>query len=699
MGWAAGFQAGSQVARNALDAYYGAKERSEIEALNQQAPESLGGASLENRELLKNIESAADAQGNPYYQLDQATPGKFGISVRQESGEYKPVGPGLNIPQQQVKYLGREYKTEDFTPEVQRAARTQALTDIVSKYRPEAGVRLGLEAQKASDEAEARRYAVSQRPMAEQLTQAQIDQAKATARTSTVGAATAERGLEKELTLDKAESSLGEAVGTEGFDFNKWVTTQKLPPSVEAQLRERVNKNGLAQVAGAAIAADQKYLDFEARIAAAEKNGMQINELALAREMGLSAAGKTRYFQGKYGVDDAELKANQKYIENKLGNVKNLEQLRDLHKSDPNFDPGQHFDFAEGPDGKVTVRMYDTKTNEPLANVAPRVFKNRDDALASLVAEAKGADSLIAYTATKRKTDLDEGWKVAQTKGEEAKTAYVMAQRDALPAQARVWTEQANHLAAETKTIPGKAQAQIGLMGAQAANARAGANLHNAQAEELGKVKASNLMPLTNATTGDVILVDATKLGTNANGTLQIPAGYTPQKTLTDQQKSALEGYNKVLAGDTSLLEPANAAKREALITSLGLQGIIPVKGINPGAGTDRLGPQGLGAPPPAAPATAAPPPAYSNQNLPITERLSAAYARDSAAGNNYEVNRLREEASVAVPQIRSQIATLKNSMNQAAPAQQASMQAKITQLENALAAYGGLMPQRTGLQ
>jgi hypothetical protein len=344
--------------------------------------------------------------------------------------------------------------------------------------------------------------------------------------------------------------------------------------------------------------------------------------------------------------------------------------------------------------------MYDTKTNEPLANVAPRVFKNRDDALASLVAEAKGADSLIAYTATKRKTDLEERWKEAEIKGTEAKTAFIDEQRKGLPEQARVWSEQANHLAAQTKVIPAESGAKIGLMGAQAANARSGAALHDAQAKELDKVKASNLMPLTNATTGDVILVDATKLGTNANGTLQIPAGYTPQKTLTDQQKSALEGYNKVLAGDTSLLEPANAAKREALITSLGLQGIIPVKGINPGANTDRLGPGGLNAPASSGASAAAPPPAYSNTSLPITARISAAYAQDAKTGNKYEVNRLREEASTKVPQLQSQINALETSMPLArTPEESESIRKNLVKLNDELYAYSGLLPQPTGLQ
>jgi hypothetical protein len=688
MGWAAGFQAGSQVARNALDAYYGAKERKEIEDLNQQAPETGGGQSFENRELIKNIESATDAQGNPYYQLDQATPGKFGLSVRQESGEYKPVGPGLNIPLQQTKYLGREYKTEDFTPEAQRAAKTQAMADIVAKYRPAEGVRLGLEAQKATDEAEARRYGVSQRPMAERLTAAQVGAAEA----QTSGL---QRGEAQAATIEKAESALAEAVTTPNFDFKTWLPTQNLSPTVSAALQKKVNEFGLAQVAGDAIKSDLKYTEFQSRVAAAEKAGIKIDKIALAREMGLSTAAKTKYFQDEYGVNDAELKSNQKYIESKLAGVKNLEGLRELHKSDPNFDPGQHFDFAEGPDGKVTVRMFDSKTNEPLANVAPRVFKNRDDALASLVAEAKGADSLIAYTATKRKTDLEERWKEAQIKGEDAKTEFVNEQRKALPAQALVWTEQAAHLKAQTGVIPAESRAKIGLMGAQAANANSGAALHAAQARDLDKIKASNIMPLTNDVTGDVILVDSSKLETNANGSLAIPNGYKPQKTLTDQQKESLKVYGEAVKADPTLLEPGGAAKRDTLVKDLGLEGIMRVKGLNPGANTDQLGPKGLNAPASSGAPPPAPPPAYSNTNLPITDRLAAAYARDNAAGGNYEVNRLREEASVEVPKIKSQIVTLKNSMNQSTPQQKASMEARIGELEKALTAYSGLLPQQ----
>jgi hypothetical protein len=528
--------------------------------------------------------------------------------------------------------------------------------------------------------------------MAERLTAAQVGAAEA----QTSGL---QRGEAQAATLENAESALGNAVNTPDFDFKTWLSTQKFSPTVQAALQKKVNEVGLSQVAGAAITADQKYLDFQERIAAAEKQGIPVNPLALAREMGLSTAGKTKYFQEQYGVNDAELKSNQKYLESKLAGVKNLEGLRELHKSDPNFDPGQHFDFAEGPDGKVTVRMFDTKTNEPLANVAPRVFKNRDDALASLVAEAKGADSLIAYTATKRKTDLEERWKEAEIKGTEAKTAFIDEQRKGLPEQARVWSEQANHVKAQTAVIADESKAKVGLMKAQAAGAKSAANLHDAQAEELGKVKASNLMPLTNDVTGDVILVDVTKMERNANGSLSIPNGYKPQKTLTDQQKESLKVYGEAVKGDPTLLEPGSAARRDALVRDLGLEGIMRVKGLNPGANTDRLGPGGVNAPPPAAPA-AAPPPAYSNPNLSITDRLSAAYAQDAKTGNKYEVNRLREEASTKVPQLQSQINALETSMPLArTPEESESLRKNLVKLNDELYAYSGLLPQPTGLR
>jgi hypothetical protein len=655
MGWAAGFQAGSQVARNALDAYYGAKERKEIEDLNKQAPETYEGVSPQNQQFLKNVESAVDAQGNPVYQLDQATPGKFGLSVRNAEGGYTPVeGPGISTPREQrVRYLGREYGAEQFNPDVQRAARTQALTDIVSKYRPAEGVRLGLEAQKATDEAEARRYAVSQRPMEERRTAAQVAAAEATTAGLVRGEATAS-------TVEEAALQFAKDSSKEGFDPENWYRQKGLPAGVEGALREQVNKVGTSKFAAGTIEANQNEQDFQKEIRAYKAkvlketgkpatvdqlvgyaNNSKLNSgqltkfltdltgagaeqlklgevgeglsyrkfldeykaaeagakemgtgpvdpLAFANQMGLSDANKTKFLQARYGLSDAKLKAYRAELDEKLSKVQNLDQLQALHKSDSNFDPNAHFEYAEGADGKITVTMHKTDTGERIASIAPRTFKNRDEAFAALTAQAKGADAAITYFANKQEADSIQALRGAQAMDASARAKLSEENIKLVGPHVKLYNAQADKTAAEGKEVAATAQAQRN-------RDQAAIDYNRAQIKQLDKTKNEDLLMLLSTTDGSIILADKTKLPKNANGTMSVPDGYTIPKGNTELENIAYKEFVRWQTENPS----ATAAEEESIKQKLGLTRISPVKGLNPGPNTDKLGPKGVNAPAP----------------------------------------------------------------------------------------------------
>ena len=660
MGWAAGFQAGSQVARNALDAYYTAKERKEIEDLNQQTPEDLGyKLSPEQKQYIQGIQNAKDAEGNPQFQFtERQEPGRVGLSISdprgvyaaqlgQEtyspaamggsyagtaSGRYTPIpGSELNVAaQQRVRYLGREYGATELTPEAQRTARTQALADIVSKYRPEAGARLGMESQRAlmegqraAREAEQADYLKSRRGVGEEKDQLALDAAR-------LGLDVSKQGLAK-AKLEVATAERAEQDIKNLDDFYKEYTLQQATAKEEG--RSFSNKDAAAM----------------------------LRSSGLRPELQFKVLGNLTQFR------EQQLKANAADLKQAVQDNATLPKLVNWFNKSDTLLPGQQYTAeTDKKTGAVSLTLVDKDGTvvEPT-----KTYKNSNDAFGYLAARAQDPITAVAYSQgleakalEERKIESGLNRDAAAIKASEAESRLRDAQATALPEEAKL--------------------------------RRAQVDYYREMKAQAGKQKP--IYRDFTATDGTPMLLDITALPVR-NGQVQLPPNVVAGKSeLTARETIAYKEFLKLSKENPDMTDQES----DALIRRYGLDKVIPLSTTSqnmPGAFGDKAAKPGGAAP--AAGLNRPSVPAYSNTSLPITDRITAAVNADRSAGNNYEVGRLREEASTVVPQIRSQIATLKNSMNQGTPQQKASMEARIAELEKSLTAYSGLLPQPTGLR
>jgi hypothetical protein len=150
MGWASGFQAGTQMAKSWLDTYREAEERRKLQEIEKAAPETGIGYTAEQGQELTNIANAINPEtGRPYYEV-QAQPGGLGYTVtpqfQYEGGPATPtpvetgIRPGLT-----TDFLGRRYAGQ-ITPEQEAAGRMQAQADVVALRNPAEAQRMRLAA-------------------------------------------------------------------------------------------------------------------------------------------------------------------------------------------------------------------------------------------------------------------------------------------------------------------------------------------------------------------------------------------------------------------------------------------------------------------------------------------------------------------------------------------------------------------------
>lgn len=80
MSFARNFALGQQIAKEALDTYYAARERKRLEDIASAKPEEIQNAyTSQDAEQLRAIANAKDPNGNPYYSLEANADGSYDL--------------------------------------------------------------------------------------------------------------------------------------------------------------------------------------------------------------------------------------------------------------------------------------------------------------------------------------------------------------------------------------------------------------------------------------------------------------------------------------------------------------------------------------------------------------------------------------------------------------------------------------------
>lgn len=177
MGWASGFRAGSDVARQAIETYQQARQRREFDQIAQAAPETSQGFTAQDGEQLQAIANAKDANGVPYYTVEAGQNGGYGVrsnfQVQGDDGQMvQPEAVGM-APRQVTDFLGQRYAGTMDQPALERA-RYGAYADVVARTDPIQGLRMRREmAQQERDDV---RFQDEQRmqPLKQRATELQV---------------------------------------------------------------------------------------------------------------------------------------------------------------------------------------------------------------------------------------------------------------------------------------------------------------------------------------------------------------------------------------------------------------------------------------------------------------------------------------------------------------------------------------------
>jgi hypothetical protein len=145
MGWASGFRAGSDVARQAIDTYREAKQQRDFQKIAQAKPEESQGFTAEDGDQLTAIANAKRPDGTPYYSVETNPEGGYGVrsNFTLPGADGQQTQPGMvgMAPRTVTDFMGqRTVGTLD-----QRGidnARTGAYADAISQQDPVRGMQM-----------------------------------------------------------------------------------------------------------------------------------------------------------------------------------------------------------------------------------------------------------------------------------------------------------------------------------------------------------------------------------------------------------------------------------------------------------------------------------------------------------------------------------------------------------------------------
>jgi hypothetical protein len=147
MGWARGFQVGSEMGRSMIDTYRQARQQRELRDIREARPEESMGYTAEQGQQLEAIAGAINPEtGQPYYQIE-AIPGTSqyrvtpNFQVAGAEGQMQQAMPVTMDTQRVTDYLGRRYEGS-LSPEQQERAQYRAMADVIAQASPEGAARL-----------------------------------------------------------------------------------------------------------------------------------------------------------------------------------------------------------------------------------------------------------------------------------------------------------------------------------------------------------------------------------------------------------------------------------------------------------------------------------------------------------------------------------------------------------------------------
>jgi len=162
MSFAQRFAAGQQIAKGLIDTYQTGKRNKELGAVaDWKKSDEYEGYTPQDAEQMHAIANAKDANGNPYYQMQDD--GKGGLRVQSNfsyaGADGAEVAPGAQVglaPRKVVDYGGQRYANEELTPERMTALQDRERANIIGRYDPEAGLKM--RRQLSQDERETKRF-------------------------------------------------------------------------------------------------------------------------------------------------------------------------------------------------------------------------------------------------------------------------------------------------------------------------------------------------------------------------------------------------------------------------------------------------------------------------------------------------------------------------------------------------------------
>ena len=361
MGWAAGFQAGSQLAERALSAYEKSRRQGLLAQAEKQTPTITEGAYGPGLE--ENIQQVIGLRD----QALKATGGDEAAIARVDA-QYNPAlqelqrRAGLTQADYSLGSAGPNYET------LQRATGQQGLVTAMNQakvYRqlgePEKAAQLEADARRSLAEIETSEYQAKARPLA--LRAAELGIEKNTQDLAT-GA----------LTLAEKQRAAKEADNLQSFQG----AVAALPP--EQQNNSRILMD-LATKFNLTTQQQDKLI--------ADRANRSTNEITLARN---------------------EI--------TKLVKGKSLDQLSELHKTNDMLDPGRHFEVLRDSKGGVILQMVDSTTGDPIGTPAFR--GSEAEATKYLYTAATAPETLVDYAASLEKARLDAKKTQAQITKDEA---------------------------------------------------------------------------------------------------------------------------------------------------------------------------------------------------------------------------------------------------------------------------------------